>query len=431
MMRRRYLEKAVILSLVLANVCRVGGATEYNTTITGQENGYDSLKVVDPVSGEITYTFAGENTIKDISTGNTFHPVSVEYEKVTINVGNKLDLIGNEYSGAHDGGGGNIFARSEAAGLKFTGSELNVTDLSSGTKQAFLVKASEGGSIVFANKVTNIGAGSNNTSSKGVVVTGVGSKISFNEEAENLTINSAMGIEVTQGGSFEFNNADGNVHIDTSLDDGPKVGNFGVYVQDGSLTIKGKETIIKAVRTDGTYGGSAVDVYAMKDINPTAKVENNLLNFDAEKTVLQGGAFGLYIGGSEDAAYTGDTTVNFNGITEITAMNNGIGSLGSKSISSANLRANINFARHVTLAAATTNTGGSSSAFGAQIERGSVLTALEGMDVLAKANDSKAVGLGTYGNNSLISVTGATVINAESTSGQGIGIQGFSRNAGG
>lgn len=425
MMRRRYLEKAVILSLLLANVCRVGGATEYNTTITGQENGYDSIKVVDPVSGEITYTFAGENTIKDISTGNTFHPVSVEYEKVTIGVGDRLDLIGNEYSGAHDGGGGNIFARSNAAGLKFTGSELNVTDLSSGTKQAFLVKASEGGSIVFANKVTNIGAGNNNTSSKGVVVTGAGSKIRFNEEAENLTINSAMGIEVTQGGSFKFNNADGNVHIDTSLDDGPKVGNFGVYVQDGSLTIKGKETIIKAVRTDGTYGGSAVDVYAMKDLNPTAKVENNLLNFDAEKTVLQGGAFGLYIGGSEDAAYTGDTTVNFNGITEIIAMNNGIDSLGSKAISSANLRANINFAKHVTLAAATTNTGGNSSAFGAQIERGSVLKALEGMDVLAKANDSKAVGLGTYGNNSLISVTGATVITAESTSGQGIGIQGW------
>lgn len=424
-MRRRYLEKAVILSLLLANVCRVGGATEYNATITGQENGYDSIKVVDPVSGEITYTFAGENTIKDISTGNTFHPVSVEYGKVTINVGNKLDLIGNEYSGAHDGGGGNIFARSEAAGLKFTGSELNVTDLSSGTKQAFLVKASEGGSIVFANKDTNIGAGNNNTSSKGVVVTGAGSKISFNEEAENLTINSAMGIEVTQGGSFEFNNTDGNVHIDTSLDDGPKVGNFGVYVQDGSLTIKGKETIIKAVRTDGTYGGSAVDVYAMKDLNPTAKVENNLLNFDAEKTVLQGGAFGLYIGGSEDAAYTGDTTINFNGITEITAMNNGIDTLGGKAISSANLRANINFAKHVTLAAATTNNGGNSSAFGAQIERGSVLKALEGMDVLAKANDSKAVGLGTYGNNSLISVIGATVITAESTSGQGIGIQGW------
>ncbi|MCD7874272.1 MAG: hypothetical protein LUH17_04745, partial [Acidaminococcaceae bacterium] len=144
-----------------------------------------------------------------------------------------------------------------------------------------------------------------------------------------------------------------------------------------------------------------------------------------KKTVLQGGAFGLYIGGSEDAAYTGDTTVNFNGITEITAMNNGINSLGSKAIFSANLRANINFAKHVTLAATTTNTGGNSSAFGAQIERGSVLKVLEGVDVLVKANDSKAVGLGTYGNNSLISVTGATVITAESTSGQGIGIQGW------
>lgn len=423
MMRRKHLERAVVLGLLLTNVCGVGGAAEYNTPITGSESGYDSIKVVDPDTGEITYTFAGENTIKDISAGNTFHPVSVEYEKVTISVGDKLDLIGNEYSGAHNDGAGNIFARSEAAGLKFTGSELNVTDLSSGTKQAFLVKASEGGSIVFANKVTNIGAGNNNTSSMGLVVTGDGSKISFNEEAENLTINSAMGIEVKDGGSFEFNNADGNVHIDTSLDDGPKVGNFGVYVQDGSLTIKGKETIIKAVRTDGTYGGSAVDVYAMKDLNPTAKVENNLLNFAAEKTVLQGGVFGLYIGGSEDAAYTGDTTINFNGITEITAMNNGINTLGSKAISSANLRANINFDKHVVLTATTTNTGGDRTAFGAQIERGSVLKAADGIEVTAKANDSKAVGLGAYGKNSSISVTGATVINAESTSGQGTGIQ--------
>lgn len=46
--------------------------------------------------------------IKGISTGNTFHSVSVEYAKVTIDVGDRLNLIGNEYSGAHDDGGGNI-----------------------------------------------------------------------------------------------------------------------------------------------------------------------------------------------------------------------------------------------------------------------------------------------------------------------------------
>ena len=54
MMRRKHLERAVLLSLLLANVCRVGGATEYSTTITGQESGYDSIKVVDPATGEIT-----------------------------------------------------------------------------------------------------------------------------------------------------------------------------------------------------------------------------------------------------------------------------------------------------------------------------------------------------------------------------------------
>lgn len=427
MMRRRYLEKAVILSLLLANVCRVGGATEYNATITGQEKtGYEGIKVVDPVSGEITYTFAGENTIKDNQTGDkTFYPICVEYEKVAIDVGDKLDAFGNKASGAPEFSGGDILARSKAAGLKFTGGELNLTDLSKGSTPTFLVKASEGSSIVFANKVTNISAGKDNTNSKGLVVNGVGSKISFSDEAEDLNISSVMGIEVTQGGSFEFNNADGNVHIDTSLDDEANVSDCGVYVRDGSLTIKGKETVIKAVYSDGTYGKSAVEVSAMKDLNPTAKVENNLLNFDAEKTVLQGGESGLYIGGSEDAAYSGDTTVNFNGITEITAMNNGIDSLGSKAISSANLRANINFAKHVTLTATTTNAYDSSIAFGAQIERGSVLKALEGMEVFAKANAAKAVGLGTYGNNSLISVTGATVITAESTSGQGIGIQGW------
>ncbi|WP_307746191.1 autotransporter outer membrane beta-barrel domain-containing protein [uncultured Phascolarctobacterium sp.] len=425
MMRRKHLERAVLLSLLLANVCRVGGATEYSTTITGQESGYDSIKVVDPATGEITYTFAGENTIKDAGAGNTFYPICVEYEKVAIDVGDKLDALGNKASGAPELSGGDILARSTDAALKFTGGELNLTDLSKGSTQTFLVKASEGGSIIFANKVTNISAGNENTNSKGLVVTGIGSKISFSDEAEELNISSVMGIEVTEGGSFEFNNANGNVHIDTSLNDGANTIDCGIYVQDGSLNIKGKETIIKAVYTDGTYGAAAVEVSAMKDLNPTAKVENNLLNFDAEKTVLQGGGYGLYIGGSEDADYTGDTTINFNGITKITAMNNGIDSLGSRAVSSNNLRANINFAKHVTLEAVTTNTGNISSAFGAQIERGSVLKALEGMDVSAKANTAKAVGLGTYGNNSLISVTGATVITAESTSGQGIGIQGW------
>ena len=36
-----------------------GGSTEYNTQITGNESGYESIKVIDSVSGDVTYTFAG------------------------------------------------------------------------------------------------------------------------------------------------------------------------------------------------------------------------------------------------------------------------------------------------------------------------------------------------------------------------------------
>lgn len=41
------------------NVCKEGGATEYNSAITGNETDYDSIKEVDIVSGEVKYTFTG------------------------------------------------------------------------------------------------------------------------------------------------------------------------------------------------------------------------------------------------------------------------------------------------------------------------------------------------------------------------------------
>ncbi|WP_455655587.1 autotransporter outer membrane beta-barrel domain-containing protein [Phascolarctobacterium sp.] len=423
-MRRKHLEKAVILSLLLANVCRVGGATEYNTTITGQENGYDSIKVADPVSGEITYTFAGENTIKDDRTGvNTFHPVSVEYEKVTIDVGDKLDLIGKDNFGSTIQSV-DILARSEDAGLKFTGGELNLTDESNGF--VVVARASEGGSIVFDNKITNIGAAKDNYSSWGLEVVGTGSKISFTDNAETLNLHTAHGIRLMDNGSLEFTNANGIVNIVRSAGDITE--NIGISIGDsdqgggGSITFAGKETNIKLLSEDGNYGGTAVSMKAYADN------DNNLLNFNADKTTLQASEFGIYIGKYSQTVsnYTGDTTLNFTGVTDISAINKTTGSsLGAMAISSYELAAKLNFDEHVSLTAVTDKTGRDCSAFGAQIERGSVLTALKGMDVLAKANASKAVGLGTYDKNSLISVTGATVINAESTSGDAVGIQGW------
>ena len=41
---RKRLGKAVLLSLLLMNVCKLGGAAEYNVAITGNETDYDSIK---------------------------------------------------------------------------------------------------------------------------------------------------------------------------------------------------------------------------------------------------------------------------------------------------------------------------------------------------------------------------------------------------
>ena len=55
------------------NVCKEGGATEYNSAITGNETDYDSIKEVDIVSGEVKYTFTGENTVENKGS-NSFQP---------------------------------------------------------------------------------------------------------------------------------------------------------------------------------------------------------------------------------------------------------------------------------------------------------------------------------------------------------------------
>ena len=47
--------------MLLTNVCRLGGATEYETCITGSENGYNSIK---SIVGETTrYEFADGDAI--------------------------------------------------------------------------------------------------------------------------------------------------------------------------------------------------------------------------------------------------------------------------------------------------------------------------------------------------------------------------------
>ena len=109
---------------------------------------------------------------------------------------------------------GGIMAYSSYANLTFAGGELNIKDLTAGTNGAYLVKATEGGSIIFDNTVVDIGAGNNTTSSIGLQSAGQGSKISFGKNVEQLTIKSATGIVVEGGGSLEFNSVDGITILD-------------------------------------------------------------------------------------------------------------------------------------------------------------------------------------------------------------------------
>ena len=373
----------------------------------------------------MTYTFAGENTLKGNISELPFRPILVTDKNVTIDIGDKLTTIGEEKGAVMYASEGGIMAYSSYANLTFTGGELNIKDLTAGTNGAYLVKATEGGSIIFDNTVVDIGAGNNTTSSIGLQSAGQGSKISFGKNVEQLTIKSATGIVVEGGGSLEFNSVDGIINI--GRDEGSKKGHDGIRVGTfsggggGNITLAGKETNIKVGSDDGTLMGNAVSIRAYSD------TDNSILNFNAAKTTLQASAFGVIVEkGPSVSQYTGETAVNFAGETVIKAINNCTGdSLGAKTLASYQIKSTINFAEHVSLWAETAKTGGDRYAFGAQIEKGSILKALAGMEVTAKANDSKAVGLGAYGTGSLIDITGDTVISSESISGKGTGIQGW------
>lgn len=54
----------MLLSLLLMNVCKEGGAAEYNAAITGNETDYGSIKEVDIVSGEVKYTLQGRTQLR-------------------------------------------------------------------------------------------------------------------------------------------------------------------------------------------------------------------------------------------------------------------------------------------------------------------------------------------------------------------------------
>lgn len=415
-MKRGKLREAVLLSLLLTNVCRWGGAAEYNTTITGAETDYDSIKQTDGTN--VKYTFTGENTIKDNAGSDAFQPVKVTDKTVTIDVGDKLTLTGKG-NGERPDLSGNILADTTTGSLTFTGGTLVLTDVTEYPNSNYTVHAHKGGSIVFDNAVTDIGAGNMTYQSIGIYVNGEDSKVIFTENANSLKINSASGIKI-ENGSLEFNNTQGEVLIENNPADRIlDVAGRGVDVSNGSLTLKGQSTVIRTTDAAGTVGGTAVFV-----------VENNkdnLLNFEADKTVLTGGAFGVYVDGSiADPDANVQTNINFAGDTQITAYNNGLKKNNDcVAVSSLYKGATINFEKQAVLAAVTNNTN-SYNAAGAMIESGSVLKAKQGLQVEVQASGNRAIGLDAYGTGSLIDVTGKTTVKASSSSGEIRGVQGWS-----
>lgn len=416
-MKRGKLREAVLLSLLLTNVCRWGGAAEYNTTITGTETEYDSIKQTNGTN--VKYTFTGENTIKDNAGSDAFQPVKVTDKIVTIDIGDKLTLIGKG-NGVSPALSGNILADTTNGSLTFTGGTLEIKDLTEYPKSNYTVHANNGGSIVFDNKETDIGVGNLTQSSFGIRVWGEDSKVIFTENADKLKLNSAIGISVNNGGSFTFNNTDGEILIENNPEDRTRdTGGTGVEVSDGSLTLKGKKTVIRTTNADGTAGGAAVSV--------VENDKNNLLNFAADQTVLTGN-FGVYVDGSiVDPDANVQTTINFSGDTEITAYNKGRNEyINCVAVSALYTGAKINFDKQVVLKAVTDNAYGGYNAAGAMIESGSVLKAKQGLQVEVQATGNRAIGLDAYGTGSLIDVTGKTTVKASSSSGEIRGVQGWS-----
>lgn len=408
-MQRKHLEKAILLSLLLANVCRVGGAAEYDIQITGNESGYDDIKIVDDSSGAVTYTFAGENKLQGIT------PIAIKDKTVSIHADDMLTVLG-------EGDTAVVMAAGKDAQLTFSGGKIKVekkTNLS-------LVEVKDGGTIVFDNQSTEI---LSEKTIYGIHIDGNESKVVFSEQAENLKIESNAGIFMDSG-TLEYNNIAGKVRIDTT-----KSGSgYGVHLQGmandptnvkKNITFRGAETAIIAAPEEPLKKS---DVSAAVYLNVVNADEVNKLEFLADNTILYGQA-GLVIDEYMADLGDADTTIHFAGKTTITGRVDDGTSFPStghgSAITSFKQAAKINFDDQVTLVGEALDAGES---YGAQIEAGTVLTAKKGMLVSAKANKNKAVGLGVEGANSRIDITGDTVISAESISEKGIGIQGWSKS---
>ena len=420
MMRRKHLERAVVLGLLLTNVCGVGGAAEYNTPITGSESGYDSIKVVDPDTGEITYTFAGGDVVGEL-------PASGAAGAVMLPAGdNKNIVIVAGESGLTLQGGMSKYDASvkgivdvNSGKLTFSGGKLSLNDLTTGAYLMTGIRATDGGEIVF-NNTGGTEISSQPGKAQGISLQGDTSKITFGENSGDVKLTTDMaGIDM-KSGTLAFNDADARVTVTTAANCN------AVFLSGGTagdniknLSFKGVETTITSGDENGGTGAIAVGV------NVAHAGETNRLEFLANETVLSGGV-GLIV--SKNGSFSGnaDTKIHFAGQTKITGSSNDSYMWTSwdygTALSAWRDAAQIIFDDDVTLHGKVSDSGTQGSAIGAWIGNGSELRAAKNVLATAEATaDGKAIAIKNWVNGK-IDIEGALKADATSDSGDATGL---------
>ena len=436
MINKKHLEKAVLLSLLLANVCRLGGATEYvgadNDAAAGKAGPsiYDGMirgtsgddgvfaGIKTTVGSKTVYTFADGDSVHN-TTDSWVQPTHPNFDNlrpvirtesgsdIVINAGNSLSM-----SGTYMGGGVVMVGEGGASELTFNGGKIAIDNNrveQDGYTGASVIELKEG-KITFNNTETELGCGGNE-SENGILLKG-GSTVTFSEQTEKLTVTAANGIVIADsaGGTFAFNSAAGEATVNASE-------NGISFEKNGTVVFKGASTVINA-------GGAAVAFYTSSNGSSSVKED---ITFAAEKTVLNG-RDGLYIDPSSFAD-SADKSIVFEGAAIINAKNAGGSSSAVGLLNSADNKTDIIFKGNAELMAegATTAEG---ITLGSNISVGKVsndlLVAEQGLKVTVAAGIGAGQGM-LLATGAAVKVNGSSEISATSTDNSAIGVRTYNK----
>lgn len=207
MINKKHLEKAILLSLLLTNVCRLGGATEYNSPdqnhgdlrasgtvydgmITGassDDSTFSSIKTTD--DGKVIYSFADGDSVNNTTaswvaqTHSNFENLrpairTASDSDVVIDAGDSLSMSGTTM------GYGVVMVGADGAGkLTFNGGKITIDNKyveREGYAGGSVIQLKDG-KITFNNTETELGC-DGNASENGILLSG-GTEIVFSEQA--------------------------------------------------------------------------------------------------------------------------------------------------------------------------------------------------------------------------------------------------------